>query len=1392
MSILAQRTVHASAVRAASPSPYGSCASGMSSASSSPSTLVSAAHESARGDPHAAPGRRTLHRACTIDTNHELPALPPDRAEHTSGLAVALHDFDPSISRTCVRLCAGQIVRIHVPDASGWCDVEAQGQRGWVPSSFLMDLDAWNAQRRAHGLPTTSSSDSFVHRTAVVGTDKRTACVGDLPALLLPPSQPALLQPVHAAADTLYAALTAARNARLDEELASLATSIHALVSDADFMQRLSRAAHERRASARAALMRTLDRLETLVEQPGPRSPTHVTALVAELNTTLRAAGELCEALMDVLAQRDGDGDGDAVTLHSDDTESTRKCASARGPALTPASLFAASQGETSSSVRNSRGSSVFSDAADPSRQGPSAAKALSVDTGDTSMDSDRTNLLDTPMSEVATYEMIALTRAQSIAGVSALHEQLQNAMAYFLGQLNTFWDVAPTSAFQRLIDTTEECTTIGQDLHAFSTALEAHDDETWMPEQASAHIRAGEDHLTDAMGAFDAMLMSADSGGWQMPRSGCDRARFTSVSAALPRAAAKFVTALLTVLDASPPGFVLHVEAGPPLRRALQEPRSAPQTGAMAPGAVASVEAPCSPKSRPRPHLSESPEKLPMAPRTESPAPLEPRRGAPLPHCGAFPAALKDPRESPQALRSKSLAVLEEPRDAPLPPLPLPTPPADRPAGVARLAASARGAAVRSPADGAAPRAAREATSASPCERTRGASLSVSPCQRTASPAADDKIKMALAEYLLPYSEPNCDEAHPPSRALPSRSAPSRALTDSWTHSQQPSISSHVDQVDLARSTDGRVLGGTLPALLRWLVDEEVQRGREALLAPAEGRRGGTPEAGASRAGAQSAAADSVTSVQCSQATASFLLGFRMVVAPRDLLAELLVLFDEAEHAADPALPECLETQLAVARFLFTWLKHYWCPSQDACLFADLQAFAERPHTRELREACAVFQSLLRWRQRLGAGVQQVSLEVDTTEPQRRHVHMLLSMPTGERLLLGLSGNDGEEVQATDTSRLYQLHNAHGRRASAAPQPIVSKALLSSLRSAGGPLHTHVLEFDPLELARQITILESRLFSSILPNELLFRNVAYAEARSAPRSPVPSDAGHEAGPKRACAHGAAPAYASAPHVRAMSTLSTHLTNWIGECILREDDVRRRTQCLKFFIRLGDASIALQNYNLLMAVQGALNSSTVLRLKRTWQGLSSRSLALFEQQRELTEHTRNFAAYRASLRAARGPALPFLGLVLTDVTFCLAGNAASRTCSPWGAAGINFHRCEKLAQIVADVQRFQQQPYTLVEVEEIDAFLRGLVDEFSAVWTQSYAAAAEQLYQRSLALEPRERSASTKRRNSSLVSLNWNATLDKRGSVDAATSSAASIKSVDSKLNMRDLFSKRH
>ncbi|EJC98507.1 ras GEF [Fomitiporia mediterranea MF3/22] len=265
-------------------------------------------------------------------------------------------------------------------------------------------------------------------------------------------------------------------------------------------------------------------------------------------------------------------------------------------------------------------------------------------------------------------------------------------------------------------------------------------------------------------------------------------------------------------------------------------------------------------------------------------------------------------------------------------------------------------------------------------------------------------------------------------------------------------------------------------------------------------------------------------------------------------------------------------------------------------------------------------------------------------------------------------------------------------------PRTVMTKALLVSLRAHNFD-SIAVTDFDALELARQMTLVESRLYSAITAEEMI-------------------ELGRPGAPP-------------AVNIKAVTTLSTAITGWVSESILGEQDVKRRATLMKFFIKVADRCTSLNNFSTPRSILAALDSSTISRLHQTWSTLAQKSKLQLEVLRKLADHARNYHEYRTRLRNTNPPAVPFLGLYLTDLTFCREGNPSHRA-SPLepNKKLLNFNKYHKLARIVQDMQRFQVS-YNLKDVAEAQQYLHFCLDK-----TKDHGD-LDDLYRRSQLLEPK-------------------------------------------------------
>jgi len=103
-------------------------------------------------------------------------------------------------------------------------------------------------------------------------------------------------------------------------------------------------------------------------------------------------------------------------------------------------------------------------------------------------------------------------------------------------------------------------------------------------------------------------------------------------------------------------------------------------------------------------------------------------------------------------------------------------------------------------------------------------------------------------------------------------------------------------------------------------------------------------------------------------------------------------------------------------------------------------------------------------------------------------------------------------------------------------PQPIMPKNMKK----------LKFLDIDVIEFARQLTIIESRLYGKIKPTECLNKTWQKKVGEGEPEP--------------------------APNVKALILHSNQMTNWVAEMILAQTDVRKRVVVIKHFVAVADVS----------------------------------------------------------------------------------------------------------------------------------------------------------------------------------------------------------------------------
>lgn len=192
-----------------------------------------------------------------------------------------------------------------------------------------------------------------------------------------------------------------------------------------------------------------------------------------------------------------------------------------------------------------------------------------------------------------------------------------------------------------------------------------------------------------------------------------------------------------------------------------------------------------------------------------------------------------------------------------------------------------------------------------------------------------------------------------------------------------------------------------------------------------------------------------------------------------------------------------------------------------------------------------------------------------------------------------------------------------------------------------------NLVDINPLELAKQLTLIESQLFIAVEPFELLDENY------------LPKK--HNLG--------------LAPNVSAIVNFTNQLSNYVIECILYPNiHLQERTSRLQGWLKIALAASHFRNFNSLAAIMTALQNHAITRLQWIWDGLTDKEIDLYEYLARVVHPNNNFKIYRKKLKKYTEeyrfgeenpsktlvPVVPFFNLFLQDLTFINEGNANSR------------------------------------------------------------------------------------------------------------------------------------
>ncbi|XP_068600279.1 rap guanine nucleotide exchange factor 3 [Brachionichthys hirsutus] len=145
--------------------------------------------------------------------------------------------------------------------------------------------------------------------------------------------------------------------------------------------------------------------------------------------------------------------------------------------------------------------------------------------------------------------------------------------------------------------------------------------------------------------------------------------------------------------------------------------------------------------------------------------------------------------------------------------------------------------------------------------------------------------------------------------------------------------------------------------------------------------------------------------------------------------------------------------------------------------------------------------------------------------------------------------------------------------------------------------------------------------------------------------------------------------------------------HWVATELCLCGDPVKRAGLLKKFIKIAAVLKEQKNLNSFFSVMFGLSSSAVRRLHKTWERIPSKIKRIYCAYERLLDPSRNHRAYRLAVAKLGPPYIPFMPLLLKDMTFINEGNPK------YIDKLVNFEKLRMIAKTVKIVRGCRSQPY---------------------------------------------------------------------------------------------------
>ncbi|KAJ6243841.1 guanine nucleotide exchange factor [Anaeramoeba flamelloides] len=213
--------------------------------------------------------------------------------------------------------------------------------------------------------------------------------------------------------------------------------------------------------------------------------------------------------------------------------------------------------------------------------------------------------------------------------------------------------------------------------------------------------------------------------------------------------------------------------------------------------------------------------------------------------------------------------------------------------------------------------------------------------------------------------------------------------------------------------------------------------------------------------------------------------------------------------------------------------------------------------------------------------------------------------------------------------------------------------------------------DLKPLEIARQLTLLQQSIYLKIKRNELV--TAKWAKSNLKHLSPN-----------------------ILKYISKYNLISHVFTSWI----LSSRKKKNRAKILDKCIQIMDICFKWGDFVTTSILKNSLSSKPILRLSNSWDLVSEKKIQTFQRTEEMFSHEKRFWKLRTIHDNTFGKCVPFPGLYLVDLTFITEGNPNDHL------DNFNLHKIRLEYRVIESFVCFQTQgKYNFKTIPQIQKLL---------------------------------------------------------------------------------------